>query len=409
MEIVTAAVNPGSAHHGAKRHPNQGESTLQPESRPPAWQGSRNVPILFSMIRAVETTDLAALHSLLSDPSVARWAGRTPYDALAVTSAAFEAAGPHRIGCFAGERLLAYGTITRRPHDRTVHAAQMTICHAPDADPAELADALLDSADRWLAMAKLEVDIDAADPVRATLEARGFTIEARRVAARKGGGTLVDALALGRLRPGWVPDGPPRPMPTHRGRGEPVAVQIRHAVDGDLAEWAELHRHPTIVWGTYQLPYGSTEAWSRRLSSNDSIGRHAVAAVHGGRIVGSGALHRHAYPSDHAAVLGMSVHPDFQGCGVGRAILAALVELGTTWLVLSRIELEVYSDNTRAVALYESLGFVREGTRRAGAFRDGAHVDSVVMGRIASQAPRGSAEVVAALPAPVLTSLTSRT
>ena len=49
---------------------------------------------------------------------------------------------------------------------------------------------------------------------------------------------------------------------------------------------------------------------------------------------------------------------------------------------LERLELNVLADNHRAVKLYESVGFVLEGTRR-GAFRfeDGRVVDDHMMAR----------------------------
>lgn len=54
---------------------------------------------------------------------------------------------------------------------------------------------------------------------------------------------------------------------------------------------------------------------------------------------------------------GLAVHPDSQGRGLGRrlaeAILLALQEQGA-----QRLYLEVRRDNTRAIALYTSMGFV---------------------------------------------------
>ena len=41
-----------------------------------------------------------------------------------------------------------------------------------------------------------------------------------------------------------------------------------------------------------------------------------------------------------------------------------------------------YADNARAIALYESFGFEREGLYRAYAWRNGAYVDSLAMARL---------------------------
>lgn len=48
-----------------------------------------------------------------------------------------------------------------------------------------------------------------------------------------------------------------------------------------------------------------------------------------------------------------------------------------------RIELGVYEDNQRAMALYQAAGFVVEGTRRYEMLREGGHASTVEM-RLAS-------------------------
>ena len=82
----------------------------------------------------------------------------------------------------------------------------------------------------------------------------------------------------------------------------------------------------------------------------------------------------------HAAVLEIFLHPDVRGCGIGRQ----LMELGLSWARanprLTKLNLAVFADNRRAVALYESLGFVVEG-RRLGEYRerDGTLRDDLLM------------------------------
>ena len=52
-----------------------------------------------------------------------------------------------------------------------------------------------------------------------------------------------------------------------------------------------------------------------------------------------------------------------------------------------RIELTVYTDNARAIALYEKSGFVHEGTHRAYALRHGRFVDAHAMARLHPDPP----------------------
>ena len=74
---------------------------------------------------------------------------------------------------------------------------------------------------------------------------------------------------------------------------------------------------------------------------------------------------------------------DWQGEGVGSALMTAALELADGWLELTRLELTVYTDNIPAIKLYE-FGFVREGTHRQYAFRDGVFVDAYAVARLRS-------------------------
>ena len=105
-------------------------------------------------------------------------------------------------------------------------------------------------------------------------------------------------------------------------------------------------------------------------------------AVIDGKAVGSASLNRFENRRAHAGSIGMAVHDAYAGRGAGSALMAALVGQADNWLNLKRLELNVWSDNTRAMALYERFGFEREGVFRNYAWRDGAYADSVAMARL---------------------------
>ena len=49
---------------------------------------------------------------------------------------------------------------------------------------------------------------------------------------------------------------------------------------------------------------------------------------------------------------------------------------------IERVELTVYVSNKRAIRLYESVGFVREGVKRKGRKLDGVYEDVLMMAKL---------------------------
>ena len=103
-----------------------------------------------------------------------------------------------------------------------------------------------------------------------------------------------------------------------------------------------------------------------------------------GRIVGNLGLHQ-----THArgvVSLGMSIVAEARGRGGGRALMDAAM----TWVQarpeLHKVELEVWPDNERAIALYERFGFEVEGLRRDHyRRRDGSLSSAIIMARLFSR------------------------
>lgn len=67
----------------------------------------------------------------------------------------------------------------------------------------------------------------------------------------------------------------------------------------------------------------------------------------------------------HRAVLGIAIDKDFWGVGIGRALITACIECAKD-AGYSQLELEVVRENTNAITLYESMGFVEFGRNPRG-------------------------------------------
>ena len=59
-----------------------------------------------------------------------------------------------------------------------------------------------------------------------------------------------------------------------------------------------------------------------------------------------------------------------------------VLDLADTWLMLVRVELEVFADNARASHLYEKFGFEKEALLRMSVVRDGQYWDNYKMARL---------------------------
>jgi L-phenylalanine/L-methionine N-acetyltransferase len=168
-------------------------------------------------------------------------------------------------------------------------------------------------------------------------------------------------------------------------------ITIRRSQVSDAAAMAQLMSHPEVLPGLLQLPHASTEQWEQRLKNNLPPGGTdlPLVAVADGEVIGSAGLHGTgpALRRRHVMQLGMAVAPPAQGRGVGKALMAALIDYADNWGQVLRIELCVYVDNERALKLYQRFGFEIEGRLRGYALRAGHYVDSYAMARLHPNPP----------------------
>lgn len=157
-------------------------------------------------------------------------------------------------------------------------------------------------------------------------------------------------------------------------------MDIRPARDEDAEATAEITAvvaEEGTVGAQPPVDLAARAAGFRRLLADP--GRGGAWVLHDdGRIVGTAtALER----VTGVLSLGMMLLPDVRGRGGGRGLLDAVLEHARA-VGAHKVDLEVWPDNGRAIALYVSAGFGVEGLReRHYRRRDGSLRSSLIMAR----------------------------
>jgi L-phenylalanine/L-methionine N-acetyltransferase len=170
---------------------------------------------------------------------------------------------------------------------------------------------------------------------------------------------------------------------------------IRAAEPRDAADISALMGSPGVFEGTLQMPYAAVASRVEMLGKIDATAVRLVAvqrdgatgneciAAHAGLFTSHTSLRRM-----HARGLGITVGKEFHGQGLGDRLMRSLLDWADNWAGVLRVELTVFTDNARAIALYQRHGFAQEGVLRAYALRGGDYVDALSMARLHPQPPK---------------------
>lgn len=159
------------------------------------------------------------------------------------------------------------------------------------------------------------------------------------------------------------------------------AVTVRNIEERDIADVASIYAHEAVIANTAQVPHRSDAFWRDFYKTRDPDGLELVGVVDGRAAGHLGLITTRLPRRRHVASFGIAVHPDFQGRGIGSALMAEMLHQADNWLNLLRVELSVASTNAAAIALYEKHGFVLEGQARFDIFTAGQYAHSNRMAR----------------------------
>lgn len=287
----------------------------------------------------------------------------------------------------AGARWLGRHRLVTAPVDSAAHAKALAlaVCAAPD-----VVACLWTAAGDAALGAGAETGVNAGQLFRELVAARGG----------KGGGQA--GLAQGRLSPeaatglagdvaAWLARLAGDPAALGRVAREHVArdgtpFRVREALPSDAEAMVGFHAEllrskPLILWEDGEPIFTAEKRQAQLVAAQGRENEITLVAEHAGRLVGqvsfrSGERRR----VRHAGELGISVAADWQGRGVGRALMQDLLDWCRERGVVRKISLGVVAGNEAALALYRSLGFAEEGRVRRGIRIDGRFEDEIKMG-----------------------------
>ena len=180
-------------------------------------------------------------------------------------------------------------------------------------------------------------------------------------------------------------------------KGDGLEVEICEATDGDaeeLRQYAEALFSEKLP-GVFRRAAPTLEQElefirSRTEPANSTL----LVARQDGAIVGlldfaGGTLAEEA----HAGTFGLSVKRGHRGKGVGTRLVEALLAWAPAHGVW-RIQAWAWVNNPQAVALYERLGFLREGLCQGAVVLDGGPIDVVLLARLLTDRCVGSSRPV---------------
>jgi RimJ/RimL family protein N-acetyltransferase len=164
-----------------------------------------------------------------------------------------------------------------------------------------------------------------------------------------------------------------------------VNGRVRRAEPGDAAQLVELARAVGSETEGWLITIGEWRSAADERRYLRSLRRYPHAAVFvaeaGERIVGRLSVARDPHPaSAHVADVGVMIAREHRRRGFGRALMRA-AERWAREAGVRKLELHVFPHNEPAIALYESLGYRREGLRRGHYERDGELLDAVLMAK----------------------------
>ena len=165
---------------------------------------------------------------------------------------------------------------------------------------------------------------------------------------------------------------------------EDCLITLRDATSDDAPALAAIYGDACLNgFGTFEEEAPSPAEMARRLAEVQQMGLPYLVAESDGAVVGLCYAKPFRPRSAYRYTVENSVYvlPSAKGLGVGRLMLAALIERCEAMDLRQMVAVIGDSLNTGSIALHETLGFAHTGLFRAVGYKLGRWVDIVFMQR----------------------------
>src|ERR1700760_548367 len=157
-------------------------------------------------------------------------------------------------------------------------------------------------------------------------------------------------------------------------------MEIRHAAEADVADIQSIYAHHVLHGaGTFEEAPPSVEEMAERFAEVSGHGWSWLVATDATGVLGFAyyAQFRDRSAYRYCVEDSVYVREDVRGQGVGKALVARLIEDATAKGMRQMVAVIGDSENTGSIGVHASLGFQMIGTLRAAGIKFGRWVDVV--------------------------------
>lgn len=123
------------------------------------------------------------------------------------------------------------------------------------------------------------------------------------------------------------------------------------------------------------------EFLSRVLSRLEKDELFFLVAEVDGKVVASSEINRRTGYEEHVGVIGIAIKSGFRDLGIGTEMMKTLIKQARKWN-LKVLTLTAFASNSRAIHVYEKVGFVQTGRVPKKHFKDGKYIDEIIMTKL---------------------------